>query len=74
MTLTGVQALGDGGRFDQVPPAQVTGDEMVKVPHQVLPSCGGHVWGFYCDSLTSSEQERLVSVLVPVQASVSSER
>lgn len=47
VVLTGVQALGDRGGFDQVTSTQVTGDEMVKVSHQVLPSCGGHVWSFF---------------------------
>lgn len=44
MSLTGVQALGDRGGFDQVAAAQVAGDEVVEVPHQVLPSCRRHVW------------------------------
>lgn len=47
VSLTGVQALGDRGRFYQVAPAQVTGDEVVKIFHQVLPSRGGHVWSFF---------------------------
>lgn len=50
VSLTGVQALGDCGRFDQVPSAQVTGDEMVKVSHQMLPSCSSHVWSVFRDS------------------------
>lgn len=41
--LTGVQALGDRGWFDQVTSTQVTGDEMVKVSNQVLPSSSSHV-------------------------------
>lgn len=47
VSLTGVQALGDRGRLNQVTATQVTGDEMVKVSHQVLPPCGSHVWGFF---------------------------
>ena len=44
--LTGVQALGDRGGFDQVTSTQVTGHEMVEVFHQVLPSCRSHVCSF----------------------------
>lgn len=40
--LTGVQALSDGGGFDQVAAAQVAGDEVVEVPHQVLPARRRH--------------------------------
>lgn len=40
--LTGVQALGDGGGFDQVAAAQVAGDEVVEVSHQVLPARRRH--------------------------------
>lgn len=40
-----MQALGDCGRFNQVASTQVTGDEVVKVSHQVLPSCS-HVLRF----------------------------
>lgn len=47
VSLTGVQALGDRGRLYQVTSAQVTGDEMVKVLHQVLPSRGSHVWSLF---------------------------
>lgn len=60
VSLTGVQALGDRGRFDQVTSTQVTGDEMVKVPHQVLPSCSSHVWSFFLATLqqdTDQESE-----------------
>lgn len=32
-SLTGVQALGDCGRFNQVASTQVAGNEMVKVSH-----------------------------------------
>lgn len=39
-----MQALGDRGWFNQVASAQVTGDEMVKVPHQVLPPFSSHVF------------------------------
>lgn len=55
VVLTGVQALGDRGGFDQVTSTQVTGDEMVKVSHQVLPSCGGHVWSFFFVLVTLQE-------------------
>lgn len=52
VALTGVQALGDRGRFDQVASAQVAGDEMVEVFHQVLPPCSSHVaWSFETDSM-----------------------
>lgn len=44
VSLTGVQALSDRGRFDQVTSTQVAGDEMVEVSHQVLSSCSSHVW------------------------------
>lgn len=53
VSLTGVQALGDRGRFNQVTSTQVTGDEMVKVFHHVLPSCGGHV----CSVLMALQQD-----------------
>lgn len=33
VSLTGVQALGDCGWFNQVASTQVTGDEMVKISH-----------------------------------------
>ncbi len=46
-SLTRVQALGDRGRFNQVTSTQVTGDEMVKVSHQVLPSCSSHIWSIF---------------------------
>lgn len=46
VSLTGVQALGDCGRFDQVSSTQVTGDEMVKVFHHVPPSCSSHVLSY----------------------------
>lgn len=44
VSLTGVQALGDRGWFNQVTSTQETGDEMVKISHQMLPSCSSHVW------------------------------
>lgn len=40
--LTGVQALSDGSGFDQVATAQVAGDEVVEVLHQVLPARRRH--------------------------------
>lgn len=49
--LTGVQALGDRGGFDQVTSTQVAGDEVVEVSHQVLPSCGSHIWTVFSVSL-----------------------
>lgn len=42
--LTGVQALCDSGGLDQVTSAQVTGDEVVEIPHHVPPSRSSHVW------------------------------
>lgn len=33
VSLTGVEALGDCGWFNQVASTQVTGDEMIKVSH-----------------------------------------
>lgn len=53
----GVQALGDRGRFDQVPSTQVTGDEVVKVSHQVLPSCSGHVRSFLLPTQQQDAEE-----------------
>lgn len=57
VSLTGVQALGDRGRLDQVTSTQVTGDEMVKVFHQVLPSCSSHVWSFLARLRQDTDQE-----------------
>lgn len=51
VSLTGVQALGDRGRFDQVTSTQVAGDEMVEVSDQVLPSRGSHVWSLFLATL-----------------------
>lgn len=52
-----VQALGDRGRFNQVTSTQVTGDEMVKVSHQVLPSCSSHVWSIFATVQQDTDKE-----------------
>lgn len=51
-----MQALGDRGRFNQVASAQVTGDEMVKVSHQVLPPFSSHVFCSDVRRLTEAEE------------------
>lgn len=60
LSLTGVQALGDRGRFNQVTPAQGTRDVVVKVSHQVLPSRGGHVSSLLATLQRDTDQESAV--------------